>query len=156
MEVIWKVYVYIMNNMLQDAITLLNALHGFKQGVVIRTATMEKELAQQLAGLCHENIFQNFLDVCKYYDSLDRGICVYIFRGCGLGPNLQRLLQCFWDTWVVVSKAGKFFEHPFGIGRGVNKREPAFPTILNIVIDSVARAVLLKVYGHQESHNWLV
>ena len=40
------------------------------------------------------------------YECLDRGICMDIMRGYGLGTNLQRLLQRYWDENVVVPKAG--------------------------------------------------
>ena len=59
-EFIWKVYESIMNKMLQSSITLHNALHGFRQGREMGTATMEVNLAQQLAGLCHEPISRFF------------------------------------------------------------------------------------------------
>ena len=39
-------------------------------------ATLEAKLAQQLAGLAHEPLFQMFLDVRKVYESLDRVKCI--------------------------------------------------------------------------------
>ena len=37
---------------------------------------MEGKLYQHLAGLCHETLFQVFLDLRKAYDLLDRGRCM--------------------------------------------------------------------------------
>ena len=54
-----------MNNILQSSITLYDALHGSIQGRGVGTATMEANLAQQLARLCYEPRFQVFLDVRK-------------------------------------------------------------------------------------------
>ena len=40
-----------------------------------------------------------------------------IIRGCGLGTNLQRLLQWYWDGKNVVPKSGKYFRRPFCMER---------------------------------------
>ena len=53
---------------------------------------MEANLAQQLAGIVHEPLFQMLIDVRKAYESLDRGRCMEILRGCGLVTKLHRLL----------------------------------------------------------------
>ena len=73
---------------------------------------MEAKLEQQLAQIFHEPLLQVFIDVRKAYDSLDRGICMEILRGYGLGPNLQRLLQQYWDRQKVVPKTVKFYGRP--------------------------------------------
>ena len=73
---------------------------------------MEAKLEQQLARIFHEPLLQVFIDVRKAYDSLDRGICMEILRGYGLGPNLQRLLQQYWDRQKVVPKTVKFYGRP--------------------------------------------
>ena len=62
----------------------------------------------------------------KSYNSLDIGICMCIQEGYGLGTNLQRLLQRYWDDQVVVMKAGKYFGQPFGMERGVTLGNPVF------------------------------
>ena len=74
---------------------------------------MEEKLEQQLAGIVHETLYQVCIDVRKAYESLDRGRCVKILQGCGLGPKLQRLLQRYWGEQKVVRKAGKFYGRPF-------------------------------------------
>ena len=58
---------------------------------------MEAKLEQQLVGIVHEPLFQVFIGVRKAYESLDRGRCMEILRGYGLGPKLQRILQQYWD-----------------------------------------------------------
>ena len=79
-----------------------------------------------------------------------------ILRVYGGGPNLQRLLQRFWNKQVVFFKARKFSEWPFGTERGVTKGDPVSPTIFNILMVAVVRAVMLEVCGPQESHQGLV
>ena len=44
-------------------------------------ATLEYNMAHQLAGLTHDPILQVLLDVLKAYDSLDRGRCLETLRG---------------------------------------------------------------------------
>ena len=94
-QVIWKICALIMNNRFRSATTLQYKLHGFIQGRGTVTATMEENLAHQLAGLCHKPIFQFSLDVRKSYDSLDRGRCTEILWGYFLGSNLKRLLNWY-------------------------------------------------------------
>ena len=55
----------IVKNRLWNAITLHNALHGFRKGRVGGNAIMEANLAQQLGGIVHKPIFQVFIDVWK-------------------------------------------------------------------------------------------
>ena len=118
-EVIRKVCASIMNNRLWAVINLNDILHGFRQGRGTATAIMEENLDQQLAGLCHDPLFQVFLDVQKAYDSLDRVRCMEIIRGYIPGTNLQRLLHQYREKQGEVTKAGKLFGHPFGTERGV-------------------------------------
>ena len=83
----------IMNNMLQASINFHYVLHGFIDGRGAGTKTMGGNLTKQLAELCHEPLFQVFLDVSKSYDYLDKRICMDILIEYGLRPTLQRLLQ---------------------------------------------------------------
>ena len=45
----------------------------------------------------------------------------------------------------MVPKSGKFFGRPFGKDRGVTQEDPVSPTIFNIVVDAVVRAVRMEV-----------
>ena len=77
--------------------------------------------------IVYDPLLQVFIDVQKDYDSLDRGRCIEIIRGYGMGTNLQRLIQRYWDRQKVVPKASKFYESPFSMGRGVTQGEPVYP-----------------------------
>ena len=94
-----------MNKKLPDTITLHDALHGFGQGR--GTAAKEANLDQQLKVIVHEPLFQVIIDVQKSYDYFDRSLCVGVLRRYGLGNNLQRLLQRYWDKQKVAPKARK-------------------------------------------------
>ena len=72
-EVAWKVYAAVVNFWLNLGVVLHDALHRFRTGQRLGTATLEANLNQQLAGLAHKPIFQVFLDMRKAYNSLDRG-----------------------------------------------------------------------------------
>ena len=110
-----------MNNQLNSSITLHDALHIFRQGRGTGTKTFENKLSPQLAGLCYDPLLQFLLDVCKYYDALDWGKYMEILRGYGLGSNLQNLLQCFWDYYAVITKAGRFYGKYFRTERVVTQ-----------------------------------
>ena len=96
-----------MNNKLRGDITFHDALHGYSQGRGTGTATMEAKLAQKIEVIVHEPLFQVIIDVQKSYDYFDRSLCVGVLRRYGLGNNLQRLLQRYWDKQKVAPKARK-------------------------------------------------
>ena len=72
--------------------------------------------------------------------------------GYCLGPNLHGLIQSIWYKQEVVMKVQKFFGHSFGTERGGTKEDPVSPTICNILVEAVVRAVLLEFCRPQESH----
>ena len=47
----------------------------------------------------------------------------------------------------MVTNSGKFFGWPFGTDRGVNQGYLVSPTVFNIMVDAVAREVLLEICG---------
>ena len=114
---------------------------------------MEMKLYQQLPGLVHEPLFQVFLYVQKLYNFLDRGRCMYILRGYGLGLKPQILLQRYWYEQSLVPKAGKLFGRLFKKEIEVTQGDLVSLKIFSIVVDKLVRAVLLEVYGTQYSHN---
>ena len=46
---------------------------------------------------------------------------------------------------MVVPKAGRFYGRTFRTERGVTQGDPVSPTIFNILVDAVVRAVLMEV-----------
>ena len=71
-EVTWKVCTAVANCRLKWGVVLHKDLHRFRVGHGTGTATLEANLAQQVAGIAHKPLFQVFLDIHKAYDSLDR------------------------------------------------------------------------------------
>ena len=80
-EVVWKVCAAVVSCRLNRSLILHDALHGFRAGSCTGTANLEVKLAQQLAGLVHESLFQMFWEVRKAYNSLDRD---GVWRFCGV------------------------------------------------------------------------
>ena len=120
------------------------------------TATLEAKLAQQLARLAYEPLFQVFLYIRKSYDSLDMGQYMEILWEYGMGPNMACLLLYYWDNQQIVPKAGMFLGKSFGTGRGVMQGNPVYPIIFNILVDATVREILLEVCGPQEAEHGLV
>ena len=114
---------------------------------------MEAKLAHKLAGLVHELLFQVFLDVWKAYESLDRGWCMDILRGYGMGKRMVRLIAHHWENFMFVPKVKRFLGTLFGMRRGVKNGDPDSLMIFNIVVDAVVRATLEVVFDLQEARH---
>jgi hypothetical protein len=71
-------------------------LHGGLPKRGTGMATIEAKLAQQLAWMEQEPLYQVFVDLRKAYDHLDREWCPAIMTGYGVGPKLLRLQTKFW------------------------------------------------------------
>ena len=115
------------------------------------TETLGEKLTQQLVGLAHDPLFQVFLDVRKSYDSLDRGRCMDILRGYGMGKRMARLIAHRWDNLMLVPKVKRFLGTTFRTGIEVTQGYPDPPMIFNIVVDAVLRATLEVVCAPQEA-----
>ena len=99
-------------------------------------------MAQKLAGIAHEALFQVFIDVRKAYDSLDRGWCMDIIGGCGMGQKMARLIAHNWDNIMFTPKVKRLLGTPLGTGRVFTQVDPASPMKFNIVVDTVVRSKL--------------
>jgi hypothetical protein len=59
-------------------------------------------MAQQLAWVEQEPLYQIFINLCKAYDHLNRARCLEIMTGYGVGPKLLLLQARFWDQAEMV------------------------------------------------------
>ena len=143
----------VVNCWLKISVVLNEALQGFREGRGMGTATLEANMAQQLAGLAHEPIFQVLLDVWKAYDLLDRERCLEPPTGYRLGTNLAQILENYWRRQMIAPKVGKYLGTAFGTGRGVTQGDPVSPIIFNIMVDAVVRAALEEVCSPQEARH---
>ena len=101
---------------------------------------------------CTQASLQIFIDVRKAYNSLDRGRCIEVLRGYGMGLNLARLFKSYWDHHRIFPNMDKFLRKDFRTGRKVTQGEPELSMIFNIVVNAVVWAVLDVVYGPQDTN----
>jgi hypothetical protein len=124
------------------AIEFYPCLHGGglpKRGT--GTATIEAKLAQKLAWMEQEPLYQVFVDLRKAYDHLDQERCLAIMTGYRVGPKLLRLQTKFWDQAEMVCHAGGgSFGKPFHAFRGVTQGGPLSSLMFNVIcVDAVIR-----------------
>ena len=100
---------------------------------------LELKLEQELASLEQDLIFAVFLDLSKVYDSFDRGRLLHTLGGYGSGPQLQVLLQEFWDKLQVVTWKGRFHGPLFHTSGGTIQRSIKPPTLFNVTVDNLIR-----------------
>ena len=146
LDPIWKVTEKVMVAQL-SVIKLHDCLHGGLPKRGTGTAIMEVKLQQQLAWVDQEPLYQIYLDLRKAYDALDRGRCLEILAGYGVGPNLLRLQKQFWGNARMVCRAGGNYGVPFGAYRGVTQGGPLSSLIFNVCVDCVVREWLQQVLG---------
>ena len=115
-------------------------------------ATIEAELAQQLAWVEQEPLYQVYLDLRKVYDHLDQERCLAIMTGYGVGPKLLRLQKTFWDKTQMVCRAGGSFGKPFGASQGVMQRGPLSSLMFNVCVNAVIREWFHWTIGEETAH----
>ena len=76
--------------------------------------------AHQQITACEQVPFYGiFLDLRKAFDAMDRGRCLQILEGAGVGPKALRLIRTFWDKAILVCRASGYHGSPFSAKRGV-------------------------------------
>jgi hypothetical protein len=97
----WKLCKHVMDLRL-NAFDLHDLLHGYRDKRRTRTAGVEAKLAQQLAHLEQTPFYGVFLDLKKAFDSMNRGRCLLICEGYGVGPRMIKLIRKFLRNAVLV------------------------------------------------------
>jgi hypothetical protein len=106
------------------AIDFHPCLHGGMPKRGTGMATIEAKLAQQLAWVEQEPLYQIFFDLRKAYNHLNREKCLEIMTGYGVGPKLLRLKMQFWTQAEMVYHAGGSYGNhlpPFGVSLRVGR-----------------------------------
>jgi hypothetical protein len=94
-----------------------------------------------------EPLYQIYLDLRKAYDALDRGGCLKILAGYGVGPNLLCLQKNFWDNAKMVCCAGGNYGLPFEAHCGVTQGGALSSLMFNVCVDCAVREWLWQVLG---------
>ncbi len=112
LEPFWKVVEKIMVWQL-SSIDFHDCLHGGLPKWGTGTASIEAKLAQQLAWRDQCPLYVIYLDLKKAYDAINRGRMLEILEAYGVGSNLLRLQNLFWQNAKLVCRAGGSYGSPF-------------------------------------------
>ena len=148
LEPFWKSIEILIHRRLQ-VVEFHDCLHGFIGGRDTGTSTIKAKLAQQLAHLEQELLFETFVDLKKAYDAMDRERCMEILVRYGVGPSMLRLIKHFWNTTLLVCRAVVYYGGPFQAFRGVTQGGPLSPRIFNMMVDALVREWLRRLLGEE-------
>ncbi len=101
LDPLWKVVEKVMVCRLVS-IEFHPCLHGGLPKRGTGTVTIEAKLAQQLAWMEQEPLYQLFVDLRKAYGHLDWERCLAIMTRYGVGPKLLHLQTKFWEQAQMV------------------------------------------------------
>jgi hypothetical protein len=144
----WKVVEKIMVCWM-GAIDFHPCLHGGMPKRGMGTAMIEAKLAQQLAWVEQEPLFQVFVDLHKAYDHLNHAKCLEIMTGYGVGPKLLRLQEKFWDQAEMVCRARCSFGKQFAAFWGITQGGLLSSLIIYVCVDAVIRAWLCRTINKE-------
>ena len=85
---------------------------------------------------------------------MDRGRVLDLIKGYSLGPNMRRLIQTFWGKAALVCREQGNYREPFRDHWGVTQGGLLFPTMFNILVDTVVRAWLTQTVGQAVTDDW--
>ena len=86
---------------------------------------------------------------------MDRGQCLEILAGYGVGPKLIQLLTHFWAEAKLACRTGGYYGSVFSAGCGITQGGPFTPRIFNVVIDAVVREWLCQLLGKEAERHGL-
>ena len=103
LETLWKVVEAIVDTCLKACITFHGVLDGFSMGRGMGTAILELKRTQELSIIDHGPLFLVLLDLCKSYNTLDRGRLLATKEGYGAGTHTCGILAEFCEQQEVVT-----------------------------------------------------
>ena len=110
--------------------------HKLAQGATI-TMMVAQHMPKEFAAMREEVLHAIFLYLHKSYDALDRSRGLEILEGYSMGTRDLCLFRRYWERLRVVARVGGYYREPFFGERGMTQGYPMFPTIFNVVVDSV-------------------
>ena len=97
---------------------------------------MELKLAQDLASIYQDPLFQVLLYLRKAYDTIDWERLLVTLEGYGMFPHLCGILKTFWGRHQVVPRHNGFYRPYFPATRGTKQGSPVSLTLFNVVVDN--------------------
>ena len=149
MDFLWKTVTVVINCCIRAAVHFHNIPHGLRvvQGYV--TASLESKLLNKLISIRYEVLYKVFLDLRNAYNSIYHKPCMKILVGYGMGPQVERLLHTYWGQITMVAQVGCYYGTHFKVYMGVIQGNPLYPTIFNMVVDTVIRHWVALVEGKE-------
>ncbi len=95
-------------------------------------ALIEAKLAQHLAWHDQCPLYKIYVDLKKEYDAIDWGRMMEILKAYGVGLNLLRLQNLFWQNAKLVCCAGGCYGSLFNTERGVTQGGPLSLLMFNV------------------------
>jgi hypothetical protein len=83
----------------------------------------------------------------KAYDAVDWGCMMGILKAYGVGPNLLRFQNLFWENAKLVCCAGGCYGSPFAVHWGVTQGSPLSLLMFKLCVDAVVREWLHQMLG---------
>ncbi len=154
LEPFWKVIEKIMVARLLS-VKFHDSLHGGLPGRGTGTATIEAKLHQSLAWRDQCPLYQIYMDLKKAYDAPDWEQMLKILAVYGVGPKLLALQKHFWETAMLVCRAGGNYGEPFGAERGITQGGPLSSLMFTVCVDAIVREWLHQMLGEEAAHNEL-
>ena len=139
LELLWKATTGIIDWWLTTPITYPDSLCGFRTGWGMGTAILEAKLIHQLISTREAVLHTVLLDIQKAYEALDQDRCLNILEGSDMVPQTLQLLKTYWTRMRMVGNSGGYFGSPFQGYRGVTQGNPLYPTVFNMVVDTMIR-----------------
>ena len=83
------------------------------------TPSLKSNLLQQLMSMREEVLYEIFLDIHKYYDTLYHVCCIEILVEFGVGPQVLRLFQRYCYCLSMMAWYGGYFGETSKCHRGM-------------------------------------
>ncbi len=138
LEPFWKVVEKIIVKRLA-LIKFHDCLHGGLPKRRTGTALIEAKFVQQLVWHDQCPLYKIYVDLMKAYDAIDQGCMMEILKAYGVGPNLLRLQNLFWQNAKLVCRAVGCYGSPFDAKRGFTQGGPLSLLMFNMCVDAIVR-----------------
>ena len=100
-------------------------------------ATTELKIEQDLESVDQDPLSLLFLYTRKTYNNLDQGQLLKTLEGYGVGPKMWGILTEFWVQQEVATQHNGYHGTQFRVTRGSTQGGLKFPTLFNVMVDSV-------------------